>query len=85
MTTSVLGGADICIGNPIYKEGWLVETSTCQLGKNMPEPFQVKKGQHIKVDTFYSQDDQPRFGVMGYSMIYSHRLDIKDPVEFVMV
>jgi hypothetical protein len=85
MTTSVIGGGDICIGHPVYKDGFLVETSKCVLGKNMPDPFQVKKGQHIKVETFYNQDDQPHYGVMGYSMIYSHRLDLKDPEKAIMV
>lgn len=85
MTTSVVGGKDICTGFPTYKDGFLVETSKCALGNGFVEPFQVKKGQHINVETFYAQDEEPHFGVMGYSMIYSHRLDIKDPAATVMV
>jgi hypothetical protein len=85
MTTSILGGEDICTGLPTYEGDFLVETSKCSLGHGFSEPVLVKKDQHLKVETFYQQDQQPHYGVMGYSMIYSHRLDIKDPVETVMV
>merc|ERR1712100_1016492 len=52
MTTSVLGGEDICTGFPTYKDGFLIETSKCALANGLAAPFQIKKGEHIKVETF---------------------------------
>jgi hypothetical protein len=72
MTTSLEGKA-FCVGLPTYDaKGFLIEISGCALDA---EPVLVKRGQTVQVETFYNQDEQPHFGVMGYAMLYGHRLD----------
>lgn len=85
MTTSVQGGETICAGLPTYDSGFLVETSKCAIGYGLAQPVHVKRGQSIHVETFYEQDDRPHFGVMGYSMVYVHRLDLEHGSDSVMV
>jgi hypothetical protein len=77
MTTSVENGADICVGLPTYAGGFLVENSNCRAGKDKQMPVIVRKGEAVRVDTFYEQDQRPHFGVMGFSMMYVHRSDIR--------
>lgn len=85
MTTLVVGGDEICVGLPTYEGEFLVETSKCTLENWFSKPFHVKRGQTILVETFYNQDERPHFGVMGFSMIFAHRLDIKDNKKLLLV
>lgn len=76
MTTSA-GGAPLCTGLSRYGDGgFLVEVTNCHWGRGFREPVRVARGQRIDVESVYEQDRRPHFGVMGYAMIYGHRLDV---------
>jgi hypothetical protein len=76
-TTSVWGGQEICTALPTYRGHFLVETSKCAVGHKGWQPVHVKRGEDILTETFYNQDEKPHYGVMGYAMLYLHRLDIE--------
>lgn len=85
MTSSVWNRTHICTGLPTYKDGFLIETSKCAVGHNNWQPVAVKRGEDLLVETFYDQDARPHFGVMGYAMMYIHRLDLADGPRPVLV
>lgn len=76
MTTSVENAEDICVGLPTYAGGFLIESSNCRAGRDSHMPAIVRKGETVRVETFYGQDQRPHFGVMGFAMLYVHRSDI---------
>lgn len=70
-------GKTLCTGLPQYdKNGFLADISTCKLGTSkLPEPVHVEEGDRITISAVYQQDQRPHFGVMGFSVLYAHRLD----------
>lgn len=73
MTASVDNGKEICVGLPTYSKGFLVEVSNCRVGQDSQMPALVRKGDTLRVKTFYAQDQRPHFGVMGFETMYVHR------------
>lgn len=70
---------NLCTGLTSYDEnGWLSDISTCKLGTpKLPAPVHIDQGDRITISALYKQDRKPHFGVMGFSVVYAHRLDLK--------
>merc|ERR1719456_186822 len=66
--------SDICTGRGSYdKDHFLIDISTCTAGSpSLPAPFRVAKGETLSVETVYSQDQLPHYGVMAMSFVYAH-------------
>lgn len=65
-----------CESLPKYgSEGFLNDISTCAVGKKGWEsPVRVEQGDRLISRAMYQQDDRPHYGVMGFSVVYAHRL-----------
>eukprot|EP00929_Paragymnodinium_shiwhaense_P007894 TRINITY_DN111817_c0_g1_i1.p1 TRINITY_DN111817_c0_g1~~TRINITY_DN111817_c0_g1_i1.p1 ORF type:complete len:691 (-),score=88.49 TRINITY_DN111817_c0_g1_i1:85-2031(-) len=67
----------VCAGTAVYETqggmSWLQSVTPCKLGTSaLPQVVRVERGEEIKVEAVYSQDDEPHYGVMAMSFIYAH-------------
>lgn len=72
----------ICSNLPTYdQQGRLVDVSDCRVDGRQTAaafPVRVDKGEQLMVAAAYLQDSQPHYGVMAYSVLFVHRLDVGD-------
>jgi hypothetical protein len=72
-----VGDNRFCTGLPRYDpDNMLIDISTCRLGSpQFPQPVRAERGDRVSVEGIYSQDERRHHGVMGFSVLYAHRLD----------